>query len=636
MQVLYIEDDSALARLVQRRLQRESEFTVRTAADGASGLQSIAANTPDAVIIDYILPDMNGLDVLKAIDAGYPAVVTIMVTGAGDETVAVHAMKHHARDYIVKDTAGKYLDALPKLIAHLIEHQRLISRQQESDREIRALSAAVSQSSDAILIFDADGTMTYANDTFEHLTGYLAGEIIGSNPTLTHNRAWPFTHALWRKITSENMFESKIVERRKDGSFFPAMMTVSPILGTDGCIERHLVSIKDMTEYETLLAEFNQAQKMEAVGTLVAGIAHDFNNTLAAISGNLYLAKNCASAMPDVVRKITAVEGLCSHAASMIQQLLTFARKSMTDMKAVRISSFIKEVVKIQQVSIPENIIFECDIGTDDLYIRGDISLLQQVIMNLLNNARDAVQDAVNPCVSIRLEPCEVGSKPFHQHTDLAAGNYACITIADNGSGIDKHVMEHIFEPFFTTKAVDKGTGLGLAMAYGAIQSHGGVIQVDSRIGKGAVFRIYLPLIKPPHHQPDQQKSLQQIAKGHGETILLADDNYAIIKAGIAVLESLGYKVLTAMDGEEAVEVYRSHRDVIALAILDVVMPKQGGVEAAQSICSFHPDAKIIFSTGYDRENLLHQSEQLDETRILKKPFTVQDLSHMIRLGIDK
>jgi len=634
MQILYIEDDSALARLVQRRLQRESEFTVRTAADGTSGLQSIAANTPDAVIIDYILPDMNGLDVLKSIDAEYPAIVTIMVTGAGDEAVAVHAMKYHARDYIVKDTAGKYLDALPKLIAQLIEHQHLISRQQESDREIRSLSAAVSQSGDAILIFNTDGAVTYANDAFERMTGYLAKDIIGSNPTMDQQQAWPLTHALWGRVTSAETFESKLTERRRDGSFFPAIVNISPILDGQGNVERHLACLKDMSDYETLLAEFNQAQKMEAVGTLVAGIAHDFNNTLAAISGNLYLAKNHAAAIPDVVRKITAVEGLCSHAASMIQQLLTFARKSMTDMKAVEISSFVKEAVKIQQVSIPENIVFECDFGTSDLYIRGDISLLQQVIMNLLNNARDAVQDAANPCISIRLEPYRVGSKPPHQHTDLAAGNYVCITIADNGSGIDKHVMEHIFEPFFTTKAVDKGTGLGLAMAYGAIQSHGGVIQVNSRVGKGAAFKMYLPLIELPHHQSDQQ-SPQQIAKGHGETILLADDNNAIIKAGTAVLESLGYKVLTAMDGDEAVEVYRSHKDVIALAILDIVMPKLGGVEAAQLICSFHPDAKIIFSTGYDRENLLRQSTQLDAASILKKPFTVQELSQVIRLGID-
>jgi len=634
MQILYIEDDSGLARLVQRRLERRHGFTVHTASDGHSGLQSIAANIPDVVMIDYILPDMDGLDVLKAIDAGYPAVVTIMVTGAGDEVVAVNAMKHNARDYIVKDTAGKYLDALPELIVRLVERQRLISRQQESEREIRSLSAAVSQSSDAILIFDPDGVMTYANAAFERMTGYLAQDIIGSNPTMNNQQAWPLTHALWGIITSAETFESKLTERRKDGGFFPAIVSVSPILDAQGNIERHLACMKDMSEYETLLAEFNQAQKMEAIGTLVGGIAHDFNNTLAAIGGNLYLAKNRAVSIPDVVKKITTVEQLCSHAGGMIQQLLTFARKSMTDMKVLRISSFLKEILKIHQISIPENIAFTYDIKTSDLYIRGDISLLQQVIMNILNNARDAVQDATNPCVSVSLETSSVDKIFRQQHADLDASDCACITISDNGSGIDECDMAHIFEPFFTTKSVDKGTGLGLAMAYGAIQSHGGVIQVDSSAGKGATFRIYLPLLEKPEHQPVQQTS-QQMARGHGETILLVDDNKSIIKAGAAVLESLGYKVLTAMDGYEAVEVYRSHKQVIVLAILDIVMPKLGGIEAAQSIRSLNPDAKILFSTGYDPGSLYRQSGQPDAANILKKPFTVHELSHVVRESID-
>jgi len=542
-------------------------------------------------------------------------------------------MKLHARDYIVKDTPGKYLDAMPELIGRLVEHQRLISNQQESDRVIRSLSAAVSQSSEAILMFDPDGRATYANDAFERMSGYLAEDIIGNNPTLPDNRAWPFTHALWRKINSDKTFESKIMEQRKDGSFFPAMVTVSPIVDDDGHIECHLLAMKDMTDYETLLAEFHQAQKMEAIGTLVGGIAHDFNNTLAAISGNLYLAKTQAAFMPDVVGRINTVESLCSQAAGMIQQLLTFARKSITDMKALKISPFLKEILKIHQVSIPENIDFKYDIQSSDMHVMGDISLLQQVIMNITNNACDAVQDTAKPCIVIGLETFAADTR-FHQQHALDAEAYACISISDNGSGIEEGHLEHIFEPFFTTKAVDKGTGLGLAMAYGAIQSHGGVIEVESLVGKGTTFQIYLPLLEKPQARIEQN-SEQQIVPGHGETILLVDDNSSIIESGAGVLSNLGYQVLTARNGHEAIGIYQSEQARIALIILDIVMPKMGGIEAAQAIHSHNPDAKILFSTGYDQGNIPQINPDPDVTSVLKKPFTVHQLSHAVRQCID-
>jgi PAS domain S-box-containing protein len=635
VRILYIEDDAGLARLAQRRLERLAGFSVATAASGEEGMQALAGDTPEAVVIDYILPDMNGLDVLKIIEQQYPSVVAIMVTGAGDESIAVEAMKHHAMDYIVKDAAGIYLDRLSERIKRLVEFQRLKIKQQASDREIRSLSTAVSQSGDAIIMFDVLGVAVYANDAFEKITGYVIQDIIGSNPLGGSGRSWPLAHEIWRKIISTPVFDRKIVERRKDGGQFPAIIAASPILGEDGNIERHLVSLKDMTEYETLLTEFNQAQKLDAIGTLVGGIAHDFNNTLAAISGNLYLAKKQAAALPGVVNKITAVEDLCSHACGMIQQLLTFARKSMTDMKPVTISTFLKEIIKIHRIAVPENIALTHDISNSEMKIKGDISLLQQVIMNLINNARDAVADVHESYIKISLERFSSNEHFCNRYPELQAGDYACISVADNGSGIKKSDLEHIFEPFFTTKAVGKGTGLGLAMSFGAIQTHGGVIQVESRLGEGTVFRIYLPLVESALTSITTSLN-DELVSGRGECILLADDNQSILKSTAAVLESLGYQVLTAEDGAEAVDIYRKRIGTIDLSILDVVMPHMGGVEVAEIIRSLHSEARIIFSTGYDRDNVLQGNAQVVDVSVLSKPFSMHALSHAIRRCLDQ
>lgn len=638
IRVLYIEDDKGLARLVQRRLERTNELSVSTAASAEQALQLLDKlladhQVPDAVIIDYVLPDMNGIEALKQIVGKFPSIVAIIVTGAGDEDIAVEAMKHRAQDYIVKDANGNYLDKLPKLIKGLVAHQKLLVAQEKANRENRFLSAAVSQSSDAIIIFDDQGMANYANASLKKISGYAISEVIGKNPTLKDDCQWPFTHGIWRTVNSGQPVEEKIIERRKDGGFFPVMLTVAPIVNSNDVIEHYLVSMKDLTEYETLLAKFNQAQKMEAIGTLVGGIAHDFNNTLAGIIGNLYLIKKKITSLPDVVDKVTIVEKLCFHASGMIQQMLTFSRKGITTMKPMTASPFIKEIIKILQASVPENITMRYSISNSDMQIRGDINLLQQVLMNLINNAVDAVAKVNNPLVSVGLEPFTADKGFLQNHADLDGSDFACIKVTDNGCGISQKEMKHIFEPFFTTKGVGKGTGLGLAMAYGAIQSHHGVIEADSQPGKGCEFRIYLPLIRPGS-EPVSAQAEKDVAKGQGETILIVDDNQGVIEATSAVLESLGYKVLTAYDGLDAISVYQTNMDTISLLIIDMVMPRLGGVDAAKAIRDLNPDVKVIFSTGYDRDNDLQDTAEAGTTTIVRKPFMVHELSHIIRKEI--
>jgi len=379
---------------------------------------------------------------------------------------------------------------------------------------------------------------------------------------------------------------------------------------------------------------FHQAQKMEALGTLVGGIAHDFNNMLAGMTGNLYLAKKKVQGNPDVVQKLDNVEKLSFRAAEMIHQLLTFARKDRVSMQEFPLTPFIKEAIKLLQVSVPENIDVVQNICSDALQINGDGTQIHQVLLNLLNNARDAVEGVDDPRITISLKPFHADEMFIKNHTNSRVGSYAHLVIEDNGCGIPNNKLEHLFEPFFTTKEQGKGTGLGLAMVFGAINTHSGFVEVESIEGKGSSFHVYIPLLETEHVAPSLQQE-QGIIQGYGEMILLVDDEEHIREVGREVLEELGYQVIEASDGLEAVDIFISNQDKIALIIMDIVMPRLGGVKAIERIRGIRPDIKVIFSTGYDKEATLPDKMQPSEAVILSKPFNIETLSKTIREHLD-
>ena len=503
---------------------------------------------------------------------------------------------------------------------------------QQAEKDIHILSASVEQASEAIIITSSDGFTEYINPAFTRLTGYEWDEIIGKKASLlksgTHDKQ--FFADMWQNISTGTNWQNRVVNRKKDGSYYPAMLSIAPIKNEDGDITHYVGSQQDLSEYEGLEDQFHQAQKMEALGTLVGGIAHDFNNTLAGIIGNLYLAKKSVTDDPKTLQRLQTIEDLSNSAAGMIQQLLSYAREDMKSMNPMAIAPFLKEAIKIHEVSVPENIKLAMQIKESDLYIKGDINQLQQVIMNLINNARDAVQNADEPTITVKLESFEADTQFISKHPEVSARQFACISVSDNGTGINIEDIEHIFEPFFSTKEIGKGTGLGLSMVYGAVKSHAGVIDVESRPGKGTTFHLWLPLMDPSQiaviTTPDEE-----IVEGKGETILLVDDDASVIETGKAVLEELGYRVLIATDGIKAEDTFRIHCHDIDLVILDVVMPRRSGVDAAEAIRKINPDMKIIFATGYDRSNTLRGKTQIQAETIITKPYSTGKISQLIR-----
>ncbi|NWF36917.1 bacteriohemerythrin [Mariprofundus sp. KV] len=376
-----------------------------------------------------------------------------------------------------------------------------------------------------------------------------------------------------------------------------------------------------------------QAQKMEAIGTLVGGIAHDFNNMLSGITGNLYLAKKRTLEMPDVAQRLASVEELAFRASEMIQQLLTFARKGDVTMVPLPLNSFVKETLKFLRTSIPENIEIHQSISSDSMKIVGNATQLHQVLMNLVNNACDAIEGAIDPSITIKLEEYYPDTAFIEMHPESSLTPYAHLSVEDNGGGIPEHQVKHLFEPFFTTKEQGKGTGLGLAMVFGAVKTHQGFIEVSSSIGKGSAFHIYIPIHKLV--EIDYTASSENVAEGNGEMVLVVDDNEIVRKSTRDILESINYKVCEASNGLEAVDIIAANPNEIALVILDLVMPKLGGVEAARRIKEIQPEMKIILSTGYDKDEALKGELPSEGVSILSKPHSVDELSKVLRDQLD-
>lgn len=509
---------------------------------------------------------------------------------------------------------------------------RDITQRQETEDRLRKLSQAVEQAGEAIVISDRHGAIEYINPAFTKVTGYTFEDVKGENPRFlkSGHQDDAFYEEMWQTISNGKVWNRSLIDRRKDGSLYPALMSIAPIRGSNGKISHYVGIQQDMSEQAALEDQLRQAQKMEAMGTLVGGIAHDFNNMLAGITGNIFVAKEGIADRPDALERLEAAEELGFRAADMVSQLMTFARKDKITMKSLDFTAFMKEAFNLSRVSIPENISLTASFPDDDLIVRGDKTQLQQGLMNLLNNAHDALRGRRNPAIKVTVEAYEANAVFLHTYPDKGRF-FAHLMVEDNGAGIEREDLGRIFEPFFTTKGVGDGTGLGLSMVYGMVHQHGGILDVESRKGEGTIFHIYLPLLYETTHKSSVIEP-QKPVMGEGETILLVDDDAGALQAGKNVLESLGYMILTATNGEEAVQIYAVEHSNIDLVMLDVVMPKIGGVKAARLIHQINPKAKIIFATGYDRERALSLEGGIEDRRvIIGKPYHIEKLSQIIR-----
>ncbi|HXH71720.1 MAG TPA: response regulator [Mariprofundaceae bacterium] len=387
-----------------------------------------------------------------------------------------------------------------------------------------------------------------------------------------------------------------------------------------------------IVELEAMQKNFMQAQKMEAIGTLVGGIAHDFNNMLSGITANLYMLQHKVQD-EEIKKRLERIDKLVMHAADMIRQMLTFARKDNITLSRFELKSFIKEAFKLARLSIPAEVRTQLNYPPEgEMCINGEATQLQQVLMNLMNNARDALEGVENPLITVELSDYIPDGHFRMKYPDKDAPHYALLTIRDNGTGIPAEQQHRIFEPFFTTKEEGKGTGLGLAMTYGAVQSHNGVIEVESIPKLGTSFHIYLPLTKTETETASEETATDTaMPQGNGETILLVDDDEYLRESTRELLEQMNYRIIEAGNGREAVAIFQQRSQEIDLTIMDIAMPEMGGVRASKMIREFDPDAHVIFITGYDKYNTLGQSVISDWNDLVYKPLNIASLGKAIQ-----
>ncbi len=509
---------------------------------------------------------------------------------------------------------------------------RDVSAQVKAEEQLHIRSVAIEQAAEAVLITNRDGVIEYVNRAFTETTGYSAGEAIGESPSLLKSSAQDpaFYRELWQTISAGEVWSGKLIDRRKDGTFYPSQISISPIKNESGQIT-HYVSIQtDMSEKESLEEQLFQAQKMESIGTLVGGIAHDFNNILTGILGNAYLVHKSADNWQAVIERIETIEALGFRGSDMIKQLLTFARKDTVDTTSLDMSRLVKDAVLLAGTGIPKSVSLACNIDENNLYVNGNATQLQQVVMNLVTNAYHAVMHTEQPKINVTLERvvCDI-SQP-----NLSGKQCVKLVVEDNGCGIRSDHSDKVFEPFFTTKEVGTGTGLGLAMVYGSVVGHGGCVKVESDgEGEGARFTVYLPLVEMEHS--GLKEASQPELGGRGRTILLVDDSDDVLATNKALLESCDFNVVTATNGMEAIEAFKSSPDRIELLLTDMVMPEMSGMDAAREIRALDGQIPVLFITGYDESFAMGRATLPDRSILITKPFNMERLSEAIHQLID-
>ncbi len=518
----------------------------------------------------------------------------------------------------------------------ITERKRIEEALQKSEKFSRNILETVDE---GFIVIDRNYKIVSANKAYLNQVKMLPEKVIGRHCYEISHHANMACYKEGKECPVKRTFDSgephtAVHIHHEKGTNLIYVETKSyPLKDASGYTISAIEIINNITEKKKLENQLRHSQKMEAVGQLAGGIAHDFNNILTAIIGYGNLMKVQMGDDDPSKNYLQQVLDSAQRAANLTQDLLAFSRKQVISPKPVRVNSIIENVEKLLRRLIGEDVEMKVFLADDNLTILADSGQLEQVLMNLATNARDAMPEG--GCLTIRTGAAVLDHEFIKMHGYGKPGSYALISVDDTGMGMDRKTKERIFEPFFTTKEVGKGTGLGLSIVYGIVKQHNGYITCSSEPGKGTAFRIYLSTTSRDVSWPENEGVLLP-ASGGTETILIAEDD-AVVRAFVKeTLEQLGYTVIEAVDGEDAVEVFANNRDRVRLLILDVIMPKKNGKEVYEEIQKDRPDVKVIFSSGYTGDILYKKQFIERDFSFISKPVSPANLLRLVRETLDK
>jgi len=631
--ILMIEDSQADFLLIERQLEQQGVLaSCRRVASFEQLTAEIGRRPWDVVLSDFTIPHLDFFECLDLVLTRLPDVPVIVVSGTIGEERAVSLLKAGVSDVVLKDRLLRLGPAIERSLRDASDRRA----RRATEAELRLLSAALNAAADAVVITDRKGMIAWVNPAFTAIAGYSTEEALGRKPgDLVKSGVHPpeFYKDLWHTILAGHVWRGEITNRRKGRQLYPEAQTITPVKDARGEVT-HFVAIKrDLTVEKQLQAQFLQAQKMETVGQLAGGIAHDFNNLITAINGTADLASLGLREGDPLRTDFERIRKTGERAASLTRQLLAFSRKQFMAPEVLDLNAVVTDMQDMLQRLLGEDIelmVMPAQSGGSVLVDRGQV---EQLVMNLAVNARDAMPDG--GALTIETDDVELDDSYAATHPSVNPGPHVMLAVSDTGVGMGEAIRSRIFEPFFTTKGPGKGTGLGLAMVYGIVKQSGGSIWVYSEPGKGTTFKIYLPRVEgvqPPREPPPRPTPT---AVTGTETILVVEDEEFLRELAARMLQMAGYTVLTASDGEEALQLLGRYDSPVHLVLTDVVMPGISGRELATRLATSHASVKVLYTSGYTDDVILRHGLLDRTTHFLSKPYSMDDLTRKVREALD-
>lgn len=518
--------------------------------------------------------------------------------------------------YPVKDATGR--------VRYVVEYAVDVTDRKHSEEERIRLTTAIEQSAEMVVITDTEGTIQYVNPAFERITGYTRQEAIGRNITIlkSNQKDEHVDQNMWDTLAGGEVWTGHFVNKKKDGTLFEEDATISPIKDDSNKIVSHVAVKRDVTREVLLQKQLQQAQKMESVGTLAGGIAHDFNNILTIVLGysELLLADKSRGAAE--YEEILAIRQAARRGSDLVKQILTFSRRAEYHPRPMSLNQEVQQAKRLLSRTIPKMIQIDLHLADDLKTVHADPGQMEQILLNLAVNAKDAMPNGGKLVIETR--NVYLNDEYCRAHLGVKPGPYVLLTVSDTGHGMEREIMDHVFEPFYTTKQVGEGTGLGLALVFGIVKGHGGHVACYSEPGVGTTFRIYLPALTL-EEAPSMDTTLEMPAGGT-ETILIVDDEDLIGDLGRRILSGAGYTVLTASNGEEALEIYSKKMSDISLVLLDLIMPGMGGERCLKELLKMDPRARVLVASGYSASGPVKQTLERGAKGFVSKPFQMKQL----------